>query len=76
MSVVLIALASLGCFLGNARVVMSTDLVAVRHLPTDWTGTPSVGWPSRRLLEEQREDALNVEPSPHLPAEWTGRIKC
>jgi hypothetical protein len=56
-------LASLGCFLGNARVVMSTDLVAVRHLPTD---TPSAGWPSCCLPEEQREDALN--PSCHLPA--------
>jgi hypothetical protein len=52
MSIVLIALASLGCFLDNARVVMSTDLVAVRHMPIDWTGTPSAGWPSRCLLEE------------------------
>jgi hypothetical protein len=55
---------------------MSTDLVAVRHLPTDWTGTPSAGWPSRCLLEEQREDALNVEPSLRLAAEWMGLIKC
>jgi hypothetical protein len=50
--VALIVLASLGCFLGNARVIMSTEHVAVRHLPTDWTGTPSAGWPSRCLLEE------------------------
>jgi hypothetical protein len=43
---------------------------------SDWTSTLPVGWPGRRLLEEQREDAINVEPSPRLPAEWTGHIEC
>jgi hypothetical protein len=43
---------------------------------SDWTGTPPVGWPGRRLVEEQREDAVNVESSPRLPAEWTRRIEC
>jgi hypothetical protein len=49
--------------------------MGVRPL-SDWTGTPPVGWPGHRLLEEQREGALNAEPSPHLPMEWTGLIKC
>jgi hypothetical protein len=61
MYVVHIVLISRGCFLGNARVIMSVAHVAVwtRRLPTDWTGTPHAGWSGRRP-----------------PEEWTGLIKC
>jgi hypothetical protein len=75
MPVALIVLASLGCFLGNARAVMSIEHVTIRCLPIDWTGTPPVRWPGRCLLEEWREGALNAESSHRLPAEWTGCIK-
>jgi hypothetical protein len=61
MSVVHIVLISRGCFLGNARVIMSVAHVAVwtRRLPMDWTGTPPAGWFGRCP-----------------PEEWTGLIKC
>jgi hypothetical protein len=50
-----------GCFLGNARVMMSIVHVAVWmcHLPVEWTDTPPAEWTGRRLL-----------------AEWTGLNKC
>jgi hypothetical protein len=61
MFVVHMVLICRGCFLGNARVIMSVVHAAVWmcRLPMEWTGTPPVGWSSRRL-----------------PAEWTGLIKC
>jgi hypothetical protein len=42
------------CFLGNARVMMSIVYAAARVycLPTEWTGTPPAGWPSRRRSAE------------------------
>jgi hypothetical protein len=49
--------------------------MGVRPL-SDWTGMPPVRWPGRRLPEEQREGALNAEPSPRLLAESMERIKC
>jgi hypothetical protein len=50
-----------GCFLGNARVMMSIVHAAVwaYRLPMEWTGTPPVERTGRRLS-----------------AEWTGHIKC
>jgi hypothetical protein len=50
-----------GCFLGNARVMMSIVHAAVwvYRLPMEWTGTP----PAERT-------------GCRLPAEWTGLIKC
>jgi hypothetical protein len=50
-----------GCFLGNARVMMSIVHAAVWAccLPMEWTGTPPAERTGRRL-----------------PAEWTGLIKC
>jgi hypothetical protein len=50
-----------GCFLGNARVMMSIVYAAARAycLPVELTGTPPAGWPGRC-------------PS----AEWIGLIKC
>jgi hypothetical protein len=50
-----------GCFLGNARVMMSIVHTAVwmYFLPMEWTGTPPAEWTGRRL-----------------PAEWTGLNKC
>jgi hypothetical protein len=61
MSVVHMILICRGCFLGNARVMMSIVYAGARAycLPVEWTGTPPAGWPGRR-------------PS----AEWTGLIKC
>jgi hypothetical protein len=49
-----------GCFLGNARVMMSIVHAAVWMycVPMEWTGTPPVEWTSRRL-----------------PVEWTGLNK-
>jgi hypothetical protein len=43
-----------GCFLGNARVMMSIVHVAVWmcHLPVEWTDTPPAEWTGRRLLAE------------------------
>jgi hypothetical protein len=61
MSVVHTVLICHGCFLGNARVMMSIAHAAVwmcRQLK-EWTGTLPVGWSGRCL-----------------PAEWTGLIKC
>jgi hypothetical protein len=50
-----------GCFLGNARVMMSIMHAAVWAycLPVEWTGTPPAEWTGHRL-----------------PAEWIGLIKC
>jgi hypothetical protein len=50
-----------GCFLSNARVMMSIVHAAVWAycLPVEWTGTPPAEWTGRRL-----------------PAEWTCLIKC
>jgi hypothetical protein len=50
-----------GCFLGNARVMMSIvrAVVWMCCLPMEWTGMPPAEWTARRL-----------------PAEWTGLIKC
>jgi hypothetical protein len=61
MSVVHTILICRGCFLCNARVMMSVVHAAAWAycLPTEWTGTPPVGWPGRRSS-----------------AEWTGLIKC
>jgi hypothetical protein len=60
MSVVHAVLICGGCFLGNARVMMSIVRAAVWMccLPMEWTGTPPAEWIGRRL-----------------PAEWTGLIK-
>jgi hypothetical protein len=61
MSVVHTVLICRGCFLGNARVMMSVVHAAAWAycLPTEWTSTLPAGWSGRR-------------PS----AEWTGLIKC
>jgi hypothetical protein len=50
-----------GCFLGNARVMMSIVHAAVwvYCLLVEWTGMSPTEWTGRRL-----------------PAEWTGLIKC
>jgi hypothetical protein len=50
-----------GCFLGNARVMMSIVHAAVwvYRLPMEWTGTLPAEWTGRRLS-----------------AEWTCLIKC
>jgi hypothetical protein len=77
-SAISVVLACSRSFPSNAQVMMTMRAcggMGVRPL-SDWTGMPPVGWPSRRLLEEQREGALNAKPSPHLPVKWTGRIKC
>jgi hypothetical protein len=60
-SVVHVVLICCGCFLGNARVMMSIVHAAVwaYRLPVEWTGTPPTEWTGRRL-----------------PVEWTGLIKC
>jgi hypothetical protein len=44
----------LRCFLGNARVMMSIVYATARAycLPTNWTGTPPVGWSGSRPSEE------------------------
>jgi hypothetical protein len=41
-----IVLISRGCFLGNARTMMSTVYAAARAycLPMEWTGTPPARW--------------------------------
>jgi hypothetical protein len=59
MFIVHIVLISHGCFLGNARAMMSTVYAVARAycLPMEWTGTPPAGWFGRR-------------PS----VEWTGHI--
>jgi hypothetical protein len=61
MSIVHIVLICRGCFLRNARVMMSIVYAAARAycLPMEWTGTLPTGWPGHRL-----------------PAEWIGLIKC
>jgi hypothetical protein len=61
LSVVHAVLICCGCFLGNARVMMSVVHAAAWAycLPVKWTGTPPAEWTSRRL-----------------PAEWTSLIKC
>jgi hypothetical protein len=50
-----------GCFLSNARVMMSIvhTVVWAYCLPVEWIGTPPAEWTGRRL-----------------PVEWTGLIKC
>ena len=50
-----------GCFLGNARVMMSIVHAAAWAycLPMEWIGMPPTEWTGRRL-----------------PAEWIGLIKC
>jgi hypothetical protein len=50
-----------GCFLGNARVIMSIVHAAVWMycLPMEWTGTPPAEWTGR-----------------YLPVEWIGLNKC
>jgi hypothetical protein len=42
------------CFLGNVRVMMSIVYAAARAycLSMEWTVTPPVGWPGRRLPAE------------------------
>jgi hypothetical protein len=54
MSVVHTILISRGCSLGNVRMMMSIVYAAARLycLPTEWTGTPPAGWPSRRMSAE------------------------
>jgi hypothetical protein len=61
MSVVHTVLICHGCFLSNARVMMSVVHAAAwaYWLPMEWTGTPPAGWPGHR-------------PS----VEWTWLIKC
>jgi hypothetical protein len=61
MFVVRMVLICRGCFLDNARVIMSVVHVALWmcRLPMEWTGTPPAGWSGHRL-----------------PAKWTGLIKC
>jgi hypothetical protein len=61
MSVVHTVLICRGCFLGNARVMMSVVHAAILkcRLAMEWTGTPPAGWSGHRL-----------------PTEWTGLIKC
>jgi hypothetical protein len=65
------------CFLGNARVMMSIVYTAARayFLPTKWTGTSPVGWPSRRLPAEWTGH-IKCRGGTSLPMEWTGLIKC
>jgi hypothetical protein len=54
MFVVHAVLISRGCSLGNVRMMMSIVYAAARAycLPTEWTGTPPVGWPSRHPSAE------------------------
>jgi hypothetical protein len=53
-SVVHAVLICRGCFLGNARVVMSVVHAAAWAycLPVEWTGTPPAEWTGRRLSAE------------------------
>jgi hypothetical protein len=61
MSVVHTILICRGCFLSNARVMMSIVYAVawLYCLPMEYTGTPPAGWPSLCL-----------------PVELTGLIKC
>jgi hypothetical protein len=65
------------CFLGNARVMMSTVYAAVRAycLPMEWTGTPPTGC-LVAACQQSGQGTLNAEAAHRLPVEWTRRIKC
>jgi hypothetical protein len=59
-----------GCFLGNARVMMSVVHAAIWAccLLVEWTGTPPAEWTGHHLPTEWT--------GRRLPAEWTGLNKC